>query len=335
MPDDHAPSPSNLIRLSDIKSRPLKWLWYPYLPAGRLSILFGHPDRGKSIVAITCGTHVSRERPWPDGQPCPHGNVIILEAEDSLEETVKPRFQAADADQTRISTWEDRTLTALPRHIQNFSPSLVIISPLNTYLPKLTNTWNDKNVRDNLQPLADLAEKSGAAILAIMHPPKKYAGLPIYAIGGSVAFGGVPRSVLMVERMPDGLHIMEPIKRNLTNGIPSPIGYRLLPSPADPAIPILQWELVSPTQSLIPPDEDASALAVACEYLQMVLADGPVSSKKVRGGAEQEGIAYRTLMRARKLLNVKAKQIYAGEKSHWELSLPTKEDALWHKIEKS
>lgn len=313
----------SLIRLDTVEPKPLQWLWYPRLPAGRLSILLGHPDRGKSICAGMCAAHVSRQRAWPDGAVCPSGKVIILEAEDSLEETIVPRLIAAEADLTNIFTWPERNLAALPEHLQTISPSLVILSPLNTYLPQAVHTWNDRNVRAALQPLSDLASKSGAAILGIMHPPKHQQALPIHAVGGSVAFGAVARSVLIVERTQDGLYLMEALKKNLTEFVP-PIGYRIVPAPTDPTIPVLRWELVAPTMSLVPPDEEQGALVAACEYLEMALDDGPVSSTSIRFGAEKQGIGWRTITRARKLLGIRATKVYCQDKSHWELFFPPK-----------
>lgn len=314
-------SSDGIFPLSTVTPKPLTWLWRPRLPAGQLSLLVGHPDRGKSIFAITCTAHVSRGRSWPDGSPCPQGIVIFLESEDLLEETIVPRLQVAGADLTQVFTWKERNLQHLQTHVMTLHPMLVVLSPLNTYLPSGLNTWHDRSVRAALQPLADLAATTGTAVLGIMHPPKHQLALPIHAIVGSIAFGAVARSVLMVERTTEGLYLVEATKQNLVQTIP-PIGYRLLPSPTNPEVPLLHWECVAPTLSLIPRDEESSALAEACEYLQMALSDGPMSSTKIRFGAEKQGIAWRTIMRARKLLGIHAKQIHCQDKSHWELSLP-------------
>ena len=310
-----------LLRLDTVASQPLTWLWYPRFPAGRLSLLVGHPDRGKSIFALTCAAHVSRGRQWPDAASCVAGPVIVLEAEDSLEETVVPRLDAAGADRQRIFSWPERDLRYLREQCHAIHPLLVVLSPLNTYLPATLNTWHDRSVRAALQPLADLAAETKTAILGVMHPPKHQHALPIHTIVGSIAFGAVARSVLVAERTQDHLYLVESIKQNLVETTP-PIGYRIMPSVADPTIPVLQWVPVPATFSLIPGDEDSSALADACEYLRMALHSEAVSSTKIRFGAEKQGIAWRTIGRARKLLNVQAKKVYWKDKSHWELSLP-------------
>lgn len=314
------PMLDDIFRLSTLIPTPLQWLWRPRLPAGRLSILVGHPDRGKTIIACTFSGHVSRGRAWPDGQSCPQGTVLFLEAEDALEETIVPRLQAADADLTHILTWKARDLSRLSTLLESVHPKLCILSPLNTYLPRV-NTWNDQDVRRVLQPLADLALKSGATFLGIMHPPKSKQSLPIHTIVGSVAFGAVARSVLAVERGEHGLYLMEGIKQNLAQAVP-PIGYRLIPWSENPDVAQLQWVEVSDTLSLIPADDDQSALAEACEYLRMALAGGAVTSNALKLGADKNGIAWRTIMRARKVLGVHAQRVYLREKSCWQLSLP-------------
>lgn len=321
MPDvTPAPSITPPIRLDTIIPRSLQWLWYPRLPIGRLSLLVGHPDRGKSLFACTCAAHVSRGRPWPDGSPCPQGLVIFLEAEDTLEETVVPRLQAAEADLTQILTWKERNLAHLLRHMETFRPRLVVLSPLNTYLPRI-NTWSDQEVRRALQPLSDVAATMHAAFLGIMHPPKAKQAIPIHFIGGSIAFGAVARSVLAVERGEDGLYLIEGLKQNLSQSIP-PIGYYIRPSILNSAIPVLDWRLVPPTSSFAPPDDDQSALAEACEFLRMVLHGDPIKTTVLKASADKNGIAWRTIMRARKVLRVHAVRVFEGSRSHWELSLP-------------
>ncbi len=308
--------------LNTIASKPLSWIWRNRIPAGRLSLLVGHPDQGKSLVAVTLAAHVNHAWPWPDGTPCPQGKVIFLESEDSLQETVVPRLVAAGADLAQIESWHDRNLDHLADHLTALHPKLIVLSPLNTYLPK-GNTWSDSDVRRILQPLADLAESSGAAILGIMHPPKKEYATAIHNIVGSMAFVAVARSVLTVERRERGLYLLESLKGNLSRRAPA-IGYRINSWANNPDVAKLEWAEVPTTTLLMTqaPPEDRSALQHACEFLQMVLASGMVTSRILKREAEKEGINPRTLMRARSILGIEAIQIRDGHSSHWELRMP-------------
>lgn len=316
--------PDSVVSLDTITPKPLSWLWRPRLPAGRLSLVIGHPDRGKSVFAVTVAAHVSCGRAWPDGTLCPQGKVIFLEAEDSLDETVVPRLMAAGANLKEIVAWQDRNLSHLidGKLLHQLHPRLLVLSPLNTYLPKL-NTWNDQEVRRVLQPLSDLAAKTHTAILGIMHPPKMKQSVSIHAVAGSVAFGAVARTVLAVERGENGLCLVEGVKNNLSKPIP-PLGYRIHSWAENADIPQLEWQIVSPDLSFAPPEDDQSALIEACEFVTMVLSNGPVPTTDLKIAADKNGIGWRTIARARKVLQIQACQVHSRDKSYWMLQLPPK-----------
>lgn len=41
-----------LIRMSEVKLQPVDWLWYPYLPFGKLAMIQGDPGEGKTTLAL-------------------------------------------------------------------------------------------------------------------------------------------------------------------------------------------------------------------------------------------------------------------------------------------
>ena len=43
-----------IVRLSEIQSKEVEWLWYPYIPSGKLTIIQGDPGCGKTN-ARGCG----------------------------------------------------------------------------------------------------------------------------------------------------------------------------------------------------------------------------------------------------------------------------------------
>src|ERR1700751_296269 len=76
-------TPSAITRpFSEIKREILKWLWAGRFPLGKLALLGGDPDRGKSLCSIDIAAHVSRGAPFPDGAACQQGAVIMASAED-------------------------------------------------------------------------------------------------------------------------------------------------------------------------------------------------------------------------------------------------------------
>ena len=41
-----------MIRMSDVALTEVEWLWYPYLPLGKITILQGNPGEGKTYFGM-------------------------------------------------------------------------------------------------------------------------------------------------------------------------------------------------------------------------------------------------------------------------------------------
>src|SRR5690349_1002487 len=101
-PQPETPEP-RLIRVSDCSQRPIHWLWHERLPLGKVSLLVGEPDAGKSFLCLDLAARVSRGLDIPpDAMLRKPAGVLLLCADDSLEDTIQPRLKAAGADLTRI-----------------------------------------------------------------------------------------------------------------------------------------------------------------------------------------------------------------------------------------
>src|SRR3989338_10075825 len=92
-----------VVRLSDIQSEPISWLWQGRIALGKLTLIVGDPGLGKSLITSTLAAIVSKGYLFPvDNSQAPIGDVILLSAEDDVADTTKPRLEAADADCARI-----------------------------------------------------------------------------------------------------------------------------------------------------------------------------------------------------------------------------------------
>ena len=82
-----------------VSSKEVDWLWYPYIPYGKITILQGDPGEGKSTMMMQLAALITTGKAMPDGSgdKIP-GNVIYQAAEDGIEDTIKPRLEAAGAD---------------------------------------------------------------------------------------------------------------------------------------------------------------------------------------------------------------------------------------------
>src|SRR5438270_8546702 len=96
-----------VIRLDQCRQEELIWLWPRRIAAGKLTLIDGDPEQGKSLLTLDLAARVSSGKPFPDGQPAgePAG-VLLIGAEDGLTDTVLPRLSAAGADLTRVRVWE-------------------------------------------------------------------------------------------------------------------------------------------------------------------------------------------------------------------------------------
>src|SRR5262249_48078886 len=133
-----------LVRLDHVEPRPIAWLWPRRIPRGKITILDGDPDVGKSTLTLDLAARVTTGALMPDGSPGTLGGVVLLSAEDDASDTIVPRLQAADADLGRIHLLEavrcegrDPLPPVLPANVNELEAAivktdaaLVIVDPL-------------------------------------------------------------------------------------------------------------------------------------------------------------------------------------------------------------
>jgi putative DNA primase/helicase len=149
---------------------------------------------------------------WPDGTRAIAGNVLIWTGEDSLTDTIKPRLVRMGADMKRIKfiigqrgpdgkkrafspATDMPLLTEAAKTIKDGVQFLIIDSVVAAVGPK-SNSHNNAETRNSLQPIVDFAETVNCAVLGISHFTKGTAGKdPVERVTGSLAFGALPRLV--------------------------------------------------------------------------------------------------------------------------------------------
>ena len=133
------------IKASEVKSKPINWLWPYQIAKGKLTIITGDPGLGKSQITAFIAATVSRGGKWPvEGSEAEKGSVILLNAEDDAGDTIKPRLEALGADLENIHLMLeisedsdcrdfrlDKDLDELSYALdQMLNPQLVIIDPI-------------------------------------------------------------------------------------------------------------------------------------------------------------------------------------------------------------
>jgi hypothetical protein len=323
--------------LSEVEPERVSWLWDRRIPKGKLTIIDGDPGYGKSALTTDFAARVTVGRPWPDGAPCEPGGVVLMNAEDGLADTIRPRIQAADADPSRVlalATDPDKDgverflsipedIPIVERGIERVGAVLVVVDPLMAFLSGRVNANNDQEVRRALAPLAAMAERTGAAVVVVRHMNKAAGANTLYRGGGSIGIIGAARSGLVVAPHPedDSLRVLAPLKHNLSEPAPSLV-FSIVT--ADNGAARVEWKGETPLgadQLLRPPvdDEERSAVDEAVEFLLDELGTHPVTAKSVLKDARDAGVAERTLYRAKRKLRVGSERESDGS---WTWVLP-------------
>ena len=196
-----------IIRMSDVELTPVEWLWKPYLPFGKLSVLQGNPGEGKTYFAMHLAAACTNGKLLPNMERLEPFNVIYQTAEDGLGDTVKPRLIEAGADLDRVLVIDDSDvqLTLSDERIEKAiienNARLVIIDPIQAYLGADVDMNRANEVRPIFMRLGQVAQRTGCAILLIGHL-NKAAGMQSLQRGlGSIDIAAAVRSVMFIGKL--------------------------------------------------------------------------------------------------------------------------------------
>ena len=229
---------------SEIEETSVDWLWYPYIPFGKVTIIQGDPGEGKTTLALNIAAILSRGERLPTESEYEYTydsiTSIYQTAEDGLSDTVKPRLTAANADCSRICTIIEGndalhfTDNRLEETIASTGAKLLIMDPIQAYLGANVDMHRANEIRPVMSRLEAIAEKHNCAVVLIGHMNKsgkkaQYKGI------GSIDITAAARSVLFVGRRDNDKQkrCLIPIKSNL-----APEGRAVLFSVGDQ----LTWE---------------------------------------------------------------------------------------------
>ena len=198
------------IRLSDIETQEINWLWYPYIPYGKVTIFQGDGGEGKTFVSLAIATAMSigGSLPEQDGHFKP-SNVLFQTAEDGYADTIKPRLLQLGADCNRIMFINDEasplSLTdgRLEEGIVDNNAQLLIIDPISAYIGAGVDMHRANEVRPVMQSISKVAERTGCAIIIIAHINKAMSAKSQYRGLGSIDIRNAVRSVLSFGKIQD------------------------------------------------------------------------------------------------------------------------------------
>ena len=130
--------------LKNLDEQEVDWLWYPYIPRGKITIMQGDPGEGKTTLALQIAALVTRGYMFGNTEKQLPGMVMIQTAEDGIRDTIIPRLNKSGADRSWIRSIHEEmmplTLTddRLAQAMEVYTPDLLIIDPLQAYLPRVS-----------------------------------------------------------------------------------------------------------------------------------------------------------------------------------------------------
>lgn len=197
--------------MEDVQTWEVNWLWYPYIPYGKITVIEGDPGEGKTTLALTLVALLSRGQPLPCDEDIPYEPISIIyqTAEDGIDDTIKPRLEKANADCSKIrvidETEKELSMTdeRLEQAIAETNAKLVILDPIQAYIGSNVDMHRANEIRPVLKRLGIIAEKYGCAIVLIGHMNKASGSKSTYRGLGSIDIQATARSVLLVARIPD------------------------------------------------------------------------------------------------------------------------------------
>ncbi|MFI3255096.1 MAG: AAA family ATPase [Eubacteriales bacterium] len=297
-----------IINLGDVPVQEVDWLWYPYIPYKKLSIIQGDPGEGKTTFILALISLLTKGEPLPEEENKREPiNVIYQTAEDGLGDTIKPRLLATGADCSRVMVIDesDTNLTLMDERLEQAilktKAKLVVLDPIQAYLGGNVDMHRANEIRPVMSHVGNIAERTGCAIVMIGHM-NKGSGKSTYRGLGSIDFYASVRSVLVVGRSKENpkFRLMGQDKCNL-----APEGQTIV-------FEILQDRSVewhgfceATVEDILSGGGNAETKCAKAEQMMKdVLKDGPVPSAELTKIAKEMGISSRTLDTAKRNLGV-------------------------------
>ncbi len=298
-----------LIRMNEVEAQEIDWLWYPYIPYGKITVIQGDPGDGKTTVVLAIAAAVTTGAALPEtGKAAPPMSVIFQTAEDGLGDTVKPRLVQSGADCGRVIVIDEseKELSLsdirIEQAIEQTGAKLFILDPLQAYLGADVDMHRANEIRPVLKRISGVAEKTGCAIVVIGHLNKggsksQYRGL------GSIDIQAAARSVLTVGRI-KGKQYTRAIVQGKNNLAPEgqAIGFELDPQTGFRWIGVLSVTIDELLSGVMPERDTTYDRAIA--FLQTELAEGEQPAAYLFEKANSEGVQERTLRSAKQALAV-------------------------------
>lgn len=292
----------------DVESKKIEWLWYPYIPYGKITIIQGDPGEGKTTVVLSIISALSKGEPLPFTDKGFKAVSIYQNAEDDNSDTIKPRLEVhkANCENVCFIEKEDGLLfmddDSIEQAIRKSNAKLLVLDPIQAYIGDNVDMNRANVIRPRMTKLKETAEKTGCAIVLIGHMNKNSGGKANYRNLGSIDISAAARSVLLVAKQnkSSDIKVLAQLKNNL-----APLGTSLSFRFKDGKVEWLS-ECELTVDELLSGAGIANKLSIAEDFLSAKLEDGMLLAKEIFDEASELGIGDRTLRKAKANLDVQS-----------------------------
>lgn len=318
-----------VIMAKDVEEKEVKWLWYPYIPYGKITLLQGDPGDGKSKLILNLIAMLTRGESLPfTDEVIEPIKVIYQTTEDGKDDTVVPRFNASGGNgDNLIFICEDKKHLSfgdvrIRQAIKQYGAKLLVLDPLSAYIGADSSMNNANDMRAEFNNLIEVGTETGCAIVIVTHMNKAKDLSPMYRTNGSIDIAASARSILAITRDPRCENIDEryfvQVKNNLARK-----GKAIIFEMCDKGVEFIEETEMTAEEvfnSIAPqigrPNETELKIQSAIKEL---LKDGGVSATECEAHLEAKGFKKSTIKKAKRNLGVRSEKIGF----HWCWTLPT------------
>ena len=325
---------------SDVIAEPIKWLWYPYIAIGKITLLQGDPGDGKSSMMIHLIAELSKGGVLPDGQAVRRAQKIIYQcSEDGAKDTIRQRLEESGADCRNIAFLNEKIHEGLTvdderirDFISGFRPQLVVIDPIQSYVENESDLQIAVKARKIMRRVSIWADTYDCAFVLIGHLNKQGKSKGLYRGLGSIDYVASARSVLQVERdeKDEDIRIVRHIKNNLASlgddfkfEIRKNKGFKwLINKGLDEAVSNIDTVETESVIDKLPKNKHE----LAAMLIKRALKDGPVESTEIRNLMTEYRIGEKTMNDVKTQIGIKP---YRKMRSwYWAMPEPAEDNDI-------
>ncbi len=328
-----------IIKASEVNPKEVNWLWYPYIPFGKVTLLQGDPGDGKSKLMLELSAILTKGGPLPFADAVnghPPMTVIYQTTEDDAEDTVVPRFISSGGDLEKLVFIKEdkKNLTfgdeRIKEAILRTKAKLLILDPLSSYIGDDCSLNSANETRAEFNHLIEVAKETGCAIVIVSHMNKLRETSPLYRTSGSIDIAGAARSILAITRTANkedpSERLLVQVKSNL-----APTGSAILFQVVEKGIVFLdEIEMTAEEAfSALGPKigRPSEKLDAATAFIKDMLKDGRMLATECEAKLEAAGFKKSTIKKAKRNAGVSSEK--GGFIWYWTLPMDDYADDDW------